>query len=128
MCPLLRAPAGLKSCSRDAVAILALAMRPLTCLKNQVLIEQDSECRALYILQRGSLRVAAPIPKFTGNGKGGDGAAPSRGRSKKMSVIVPEQGGGRSKSTKSFSRFRMLEKPGGAPRPAPRRLRPHSCS
>ena len=35
------------------------------------LIEEGSACSTLYVLHRGALRIAAPLPKFDQGNKGG---------------------------------------------------------
>jgi len=102
-CPLTKGINSDVGLSSESIGMMAMHLNPITMLKKQVLIDEGSISTQLYLLQRGSLRLAAPMPAEE------DGFKAKT--SKRMSCAVQKKGGDR-KQTKVFGRFRLLERAG----------------
>lgn len=105
-CPLTKWINTEEGLAKETIGLLATHLNPSTMLKKQVLLGEGSVSSHLYLLQRGSLHVAAPIPEEEEHGK------VRRHTSKRMSTMHGGSPSNDRKSTKTFGRFRMLERPG----------------
>lgn len=93
--------------TQGAINTLLIKLAPLVLMRGMALIEANTVSSSLYVLQRGCLRVALPMKKSEPKA--------NRMRSARVSTspLRGVKGGGLGlKSTKEFTRFRVLERPG----------------
>jgi hypothetical protein len=93
--------------SKPGVSMLLMKLTPLVLMTGMGLIEPNTASNNLYVLERGSLRVALPMDKSK--------PATNRKKSSRVSMSPARgvKGGGLGlKSTKTFAKFRVLERPG----------------
>jgi len=92
---------------------LLVRLNPIVMLRGMVVIEPNTASTAVYVLHKGCLRIALPMQKP----KEGDKKESKRMRSARVSTspVRGVKGGGLGlKSTKEFTRFRVLERPGAS--------------
>ena len=90
---------------------LLIKLNPLVLMRGMGLIEPNSTSTTLYVLQKGCLRIA--LPKEKKEGAAGGKSKHMRSARVSTSPIRGVKGGGLGlKSTKEFTRFRVLERPG----------------
>jgi len=97
--------------SGPGVNALLIRLNPLVTLRGMGIIEPNSISTTLYVLQKGCMRIA--LPKEKKKEKGGDQKTRMRSARVSTSPLRGAKGGGLGlKSTKDFTRFRVMERPG----------------